>query len=140
MDAITFLSAGVMLSTAHFGGDTPSDHTPGAYARAEVGGVKIVGAVFRNSYGRGSVLAAGEFPAFGPVSGFVGAVTGYPLHPVLPVVGLTTAVGPLRVSATGYKSVALTVSFEVSLTGGARRANRLASTWGNAGQQEHQID
>lgn len=113
MDAITLLSAGVMLGTAHVAASEGLDsRTPGVYVRVAVGRDPWFGAVLRNSYGRASVLVAKEIP-LGRVSVFAGAVTGYGLAPVLPVVGLAGLAGPVRVTASaGYRSVAVSVGME----------------------------
>jgi hypothetical protein len=110
----SLLSLGVLLGTAHIGGHVPNDNTPGIYARADVGGVRMTGAVFRNSWHGTSFLLAREIPV-GRVSLLVGGVTGYELAPVLPFVGVTGLAGPVRLTVSaGARSVAFSVGLEMS--------------------------
>ena len=108
------LSAGILLGTAHIGGDVPNDHTPGIYARADVGDWRMTCAVFRNSWHGTSVLLAREIPV-GRVSLLVGGVTGYDLAPVLPFVGVTGLAGPVRLTVSaGARSVAFSIGLEMT--------------------------
>ena len=110
----SLLSLGLLLGTAHIGGHVPNDHTPGVYARADVGDWRMTGAVFRNSWHGTSVLLAREIPV-GRVSLLVGGVTGYDLAPVRPFVGVTGLAGPVRLTVSaGANSVALSVGLEMS--------------------------
>jgi hypothetical protein len=107
------LSFGVLVGTAHIGGNVPNDNTPGVYVRADVGDWRMTGAVFRNSWHGTSVLLAREIPV-GRVSLLVGGVTGYDLAPVLPFVGVTGLVGPARLTVSaGARSVAFSLGVEV---------------------------
>lgn len=77
---------GLQLVSAHYGSGASEMQwaTPGIYAMHPSG---ATAAVYRNSEGRGSVLVGWTWQWFdGRVALTAGAVTGYPLAPVLPVV------------------------------------------------------
>jgi hypothetical protein len=80
-------TVGLHIATAHFGGDGLQPHTPGLYARADSGpfeGLTLGG--YRNSYGLQSRYLAYTLQTASRVFALtVGAVTGYPARPVLPM-------------------------------------------------------
>lgn len=89
------LTIGLHLATAHVGpyAEELRDFNPGAYARCD----DIVAGAYRNSQGRGSVYVAKVY-AFGRIELAAGAVTGYELGPVLPLVVPSIKVGRARLS------------------------------------------
>lgn len=85
-DLLAGLVLGVNLVTAHTAPGLESA-TPGIYARADFG---LSGGVYRNSYGRASAWLgwtweSGDFLGERRFALTVGAVTGYPAKPVLPL-------------------------------------------------------
>jgi hypothetical protein len=80
-------TVGAHLVTAHFGGHDLQPRTPGLYARADAGALRgLTGGVYRNSYARTSAYLGwtgqSDDRRFALT---VGAVTGYPAAPVMPL-------------------------------------------------------
>lgn len=107
------LALGLILGAAHLG-DVPQgvdSFTPGVYVRGEA----WAAGAFRNSWAYPSVYVAHVRPC-GPVECVAGLVTGYAAAPAVPLLGVTRAAGPLRLSATlgGSRVVVLSVAVELS--------------------------
>lgn len=102
---------GVTLLTPHAAPGFRMD-TPGVYAIVD--DTVVIGEV-RNSLGRGSFYAGGKIDGPFGTDIVLGAITGYPTAPVIPLLTIGKAWGPLRaqfIPPTGKNAAAVTFSLE----------------------------
>jgi len=95
MDFPTIALIGLHLGSVHFPQDGYNNVNPGGYLVTPSG---LTAGAFYNSQRHLSLYAGKNLPLYGPVSITLGAVTGYPMAPLLPLVAPSIKLGAFRLS------------------------------------------